>query len=194
MNLLSRQGWTDGLIQEFTAVLTLYRFVLNLFGKDWVVYAKRPFGGPEAVFEYLGRYTHRVAISNQRLIAMDDQGVTFLTKNGKTAALSPTEFIRRFLMHVLPERYTKIRHFGLLAAGNVNIKLVRARALLEAENPRHKSDLESGKKLADTLLDQLLAESQSPTTCPHCGIGRMVRYRIEPGTRFPTTAKKRNTS
>lgn len=166
----------------------------KLYAKDWVVYAKRPFGGPEAVFEYLGRYTHRVAISNQRLISLDNHGVSFLTKNGKTETLSPNEFIRRFLMHVLPGRYTKIRHFGLLAAGNVNTKLLRARELIEIDNPKQKTELESGKDLADTLLEKLLAESQPPTTCPQCGIGKMVRFLIEPGSMFGNGTQKWGTS
>lgn len=166
----------------------------KLYNKDWVVYAKQPFGGPGAVFEYLGRYTHRVAISNQRLIGMNDQGITFFTKNGKTDTLSANEFIRRFLMHVLPGRYTKIRHFGLLAAGNVNTKLQRARELLEVENPKQKNDLETSKNLADTLLEKLMEQSQSPSTCPHCGIGRIIRFHIEPGISFGNTAKKMDTS
>jgi hypothetical protein len=167
----------------------------KLYRKDWVVYSKRPFGGPEAVFEYLGRYTHRVAISNQRLIAMDTRGVTFFTKDGKTETLAPTEFIRRFLMHVLPGRYTKIRHFGLLAASNVNTKLKRSEKLLEEKNRDSKDPLGSGKKLAaETWLEQWLAENQSPATCPHCGIGPMVRSYIHPGARLPQTAKRGDTS
>jgi len=90
---------------------------------DWVVYAKRPFSGPEAVLAYLSRYTHRVAISNSRLIAHDDQGVTFTWKDYraksaqryKTMRLTNDEFIRRFLIHVLPTGFHRIRHFGLFA-------------------------------------------------------------------------------
>lgn len=102
----------------------------ELYRKKWVVYCKKPFGGAKAVFQYLGRYTHRVGISNQRLLGMDDKGVTFLTKDGGTCTLAPPEFIRRFLMHVLPRGFVKIRHFGLLAAGNVNSRLEAARLLL----------------------------------------------------------------
>jgi hypothetical protein len=101
-----------------------------LYKKEWVVYAKTPFGGPAQVFSYLGRYTHRVAISNQRLLAVDEAGVRFVTRAEKTATLAPDVFIGRFLQHVLPDGFVKIRHFGLLAAGNVNTKLVVARRLL----------------------------------------------------------------
>jgi len=166
----------------------------TLYGKDWVVYSKRPFGGPEAVFEYLGRYTHRVAISNQRLIAVHEHGVTFYTKDGKTVTIAPNEFIRRFLMHVLPGNYTKIRHFGLLAAGNVNTKLARARKLLEADNPKTVASLELGKKLADAKIEELLTANEAPAICPHCGIGKMIRSYIEPGACFSSAPKRRNTS
>lgn len=164
-----------------------------LYRKEWVVYSKPPFGGPGAVFEYLGRYTHRVAISNQRLITSDDRGVTFHTKDDKTVTLTQGEFTRRFLMHTLPKGFTKIRHFGLLAAGNVNTKLVRARELLDAETPT--SVRESGDKLGDTWLDQMLAlTGEDLSVCPRCGIGKMIRTRIEPGMTFPDYAARRNTS
>jgi len=107
----------------------------ELYRKDWVVYCKPPFAGPEQVFNYLGRYTHRVGISNQRLIAMDERGVTFHTKGTATVTLAPHEFIRRFLLHVLPYGFVKIRHFGLLAPSHVNTKLSRARQLLEGPPP-----------------------------------------------------------
>jgi hypothetical protein len=104
----------------------------RLYRMSWVVYAKRSFGGPEQVFRYLGRYTHRVAISNARLVSADDQAVVFRTRGADTASVSPMEFIGRFLLHILPGHFVKIRHFGLLASGNVSTKLERARALLPA--------------------------------------------------------------
>jgi len=107
----------------------------DLYQKDWVVYCKPPFAGPEQVFKYLGRYTHRVGISNQRLIALDERGVTFHTKGTATLTLSAQEFIRRFLLHVLPRRFVKIRHFGLLAPSHVNTQLARARQLLDDPPP-----------------------------------------------------------
>ena len=163
----------------------------TLYRKEWVVYAKPPFGGPAAVFEYLGRYTHRVAISNQRLVACDDRGVTFHTRDGKTATLAPHEFIRRFLMHVLPGGFTKIRHFGLLAPGNVNNRLERAKQLLEAEHPEAARALEATVADADARLEKIVAERETPATCPRCGRGRMVRSRIPRGA-LPAT--RRDTS
>jgi Putative transposase len=111
---------------------------------EWVVYAKRPFAGPQAVLAYLSRYTHRVAISNSRLIALDERGVTFRwkdyrVKNGsegrtrhKTMTLEPGEFVRRFLLHVLPGGFHRIRHYGLLANGSRKASQNLARELLNA--------------------------------------------------------------
>src|SRR5712672_1104541 len=119
-------------IRAFKAYLAPLRKI------DWVVYAKRPFGGPRAVLAYLSRYTHRVAISNRRLIAADHTGVTFRWKNYRiegpgryqTMTLSTHEFIRRFLMHVLPGGFHRIRHYGLLASGRRAANIARARELL----------------------------------------------------------------
>jgi hypothetical protein len=105
---------------------------------EWVVYAKRPFAGPQAVLEYLSRYTHRVAISNQRLIALDERGVTFRWKDYrekgrtryKTMTLGADEFMRRFLLHVLPGGFHRIRHYGLLANPVRRASLARIRTLL----------------------------------------------------------------
>lgn len=107
---------------------------------EWVVYAKRPFAGPQAVLAYLSRYTHRVAISNSRLLAMDERGVSFRWKDyraeGKTRykamTLTPQEFMRRFLLHVLPGGFHRIRHYGLLANGSRKASLAAARELLLA--------------------------------------------------------------
>ena len=93
-----------------------------LFKKEWVVYAKRPFGSPSSVVEYLGRYTHRVAISNHRILSIDDQTVTISYKDyrsegqKKTMTLSHEEFVRRFALHILPKRFVRIRHFGFLSS------------------------------------------------------------------------------
>jgi len=103
---------------------------------DWVVYAKRPFAGPEQVLEYLGRYTHRVAISNERIVSLDDGRVRFRWKDYadgdrvKVMALEAEEFIRRFLLHVVPDGFVRIRHFGLLANRTRTTKLARCRQLL----------------------------------------------------------------
>jgi hypothetical protein len=110
---------------------------------EWVVYAKRPFGGPKAVLAYLARYTHRVAISNNRLIAFDGNGVTFKWKDyraggrerQKLMTLASSEFIRRFLIHVLPPSFHRIRHYGLFASSKRAENIARARLLLAG--PRH---------------------------------------------------------
>lgn len=104
----------------------------SLYGQDWVVYAKRPFGGAEQVYAYLGRYTHRVGLSNSRLREVTPARVRFRTKGGKECTLAPLEFVRRLLLHVLPTGFVKIRHYGLLAASNVKSRLVRARSLVQA--------------------------------------------------------------
>jgi hypothetical protein len=111
---------------------------------EWVVYSKRPFGGPEAVLAYLSRYTHRVAISNSRLIAFDQQGVTFRWKNYriegrdryKLMTLTSDEFIRRFLIHVLPKGFHRIRHYGLCAKAAGTDNIARARELLAGPKPQ----------------------------------------------------------
>ncbi len=108
----------------------LRRRLDRLYRQSWVVYAKRPFGGPEQVYRYLGRYTHRIAISNARLLSDDKRGVTFRTRGGLTATLPRGQFVRRFLDHVLPSGFVKIRHSGLLASGNVGSRLESARRLL----------------------------------------------------------------
>ena len=97
----------------------------------WVSYAKPPFAGPESVLRYLGRYTHRVGLSNHRLVSATADAVTFRTKGEATATLHPHEFLHRFLQHVLPHGFVKLRHYGLLAPGNVNTKLATARTALE---------------------------------------------------------------
>ena len=115
------------------------RWLAPLRQCEWVVYAKRPFAGPEAVLAYLSRYTHRVAISNSRLIALDERGVTFRWKDYrakgrtryKTMTLEPGEFMRRFLLHVLPSGFHRIRHYGLLANGSRSANLALARQLLQ---------------------------------------------------------------
>jgi hypothetical protein len=113
------------------------RFKNGLYKKDWVVYAKPPFGGAKQVFNHLGRYTHRIAISNHRIVNFADGKVTFSWKDcadgcqKKLMTLDAVEFLRRFLLHVLPHGFVRIRHYGLCASSNVNTKLVAARRLLE---------------------------------------------------------------
>ena len=130
----------DAHLAEATAFA---RWLAPLRKSEWVVYAKRPFAGPQAVLAYLSRYTHRVAISNRRLVRMDEHGVTFRWKDyrakgrtrQKTMTLSPDEFMRRFLLHVLPGGFHRIRHYGLLANAERRRQLSRVRDLLNAPQP-----------------------------------------------------------
>jgi hypothetical protein len=138
------------------------RLVDELYRQSWVVYAKRPFGGPKHVYQYLGRYTHRIAISNQRLLAFDDGGVRFHTRGNQTLTLAPEEFIRRFLQHVLPHGFAKIRHFGLLAPCHVKTRLERARTLLAPDQP-------APVVVKRSWVERLLAlTGTDPTRCPRC--------------------------
>ena len=149
-------------------------FLAPLWRAKWVVYAKKPFAGPEAVLAYLARYTHRVAISNSRLIAAGADGVTFKYKDYrvegperyKTMTLAPHEFIRRFLLHVLPKGFHRIRHYGLLANGSRVENIAKARALL-AVLPVAAKDAEPPKKAEPDGARVL------PRPCPCCG-GRMI--------------------
>lgn len=150
-----------------------------LYRQEWVVYAKRPFGGPEQVFKYLGRYTHRVGISNQRLISLDDSGVRFATKNGRTITLSPQEFIRRFLLHVLPPGFVKLRHYGLWASGNVPTRLAAARLLLPAAASPPPTDTEHIAEEIEWQVRLLRLTGIDVTRCPRCGDGRMIPHPLD---------------
>jgi Putative transposase/Transposase zinc-binding domain len=144
---------------------TFVRWLAPLRQCEWVVYAKRPFAGPAAVLAYLSRYTHRVAISNQRLIAMDERGVTFRWKDYRLKAKAryktmTLEFLRRFLMHVLPGGFHRIRHYGLIANAARGENLARARELLNVR----------AQPSGEPTDSQTLTEPSSPTfVCPDCG-------------------------
>src|SRR6201987_3237661 len=128
------------------------RYLAPLRRRKWYVYSKRPFGGPEAVLAYLSRYTHRVAISNRRLIAFDQNGVTFNFKDYRSGGrarykvmpLKKSEFIRRFLIHVLPKGFHRIRYYGLLAKSSCAENLARARQLLAVSKPQVLTDNDAG--------------------------------------------------
>jgi hypothetical protein len=146
---------------------------------EWVVYAKRPFAGPEAVLAYLSRYTHRVAIANSRLVAMDERGVSFRWKDyrdkgnpdrprHKTMTLSADEFMRRFLLHVLPGGFHRIRHFGLLANNARKDKLALARQLLGVTHDMP-ATVDSGEATA-----QAMEPIRPAYVCMHCGSSLVV--------------------
>jgi Putative transposase/Transposase zinc-binding domain len=152
---------------------TFKRFLAPLRKTKWVVYCKDPFAGPEQVLRYLSRYTHRVAISNRRLVSADDNSVAFRWKDyrvdgpdrWKTMTLHPHEFIRRLLMHVLPKGFHRIRHYGLFANGDRAANIARARELLGA-----------APRLAEPEEEKPAAPDEPrilPCPCPRCG-GRMI--------------------
>ena len=148
---------------------------------EWVVYAKRPFAGPAAVLAYLSRYTHRVAISNSRLLSMDEHGVTFRWKDyrakgrtrHKTMTLDAGEFMRRFLLHVLPSGFHRIRHYGLLSNGSRTVNLARSRELLSAVSSASEIQVPSpGTECAHVARD---AAAVKPTfICRHCGAAMII--------------------
>jgi len=152
------------------------RLKAALYAHEWVVYAKQPLGGPEQVLEYLGRYTHRVAISNERIVAVDGEGVAFRVRadkegNGtgktRTLHLSGEAFIERFLRHVLPRGFKRIRHYGVLAPAHKTLKLAKARTALAVPTP-------------DPMVIESVAEFMQRvarlewSACPHCQGGRFV--------------------
>lgn len=158
-----------------------------LYRSPWVVYAKRPFGGPEQVFRYLGRYTHRVGISNHRLVSMDEQGVCFRTKDGQRVIVAPEEFLRRFLLHVLPRGFVKIRHFGLMASGNATTKLEQARArLAPPESPVSLPALPAPQTPRDWRALLLDLTGFDVTLCPRCRTDTMQRIPLPEPFRSPS--------
>jgi len=171
-------GDLSGLRDSFLELLT------ELGQRDWVVYAKPPFGGPQQVIDYLGRYTHRVGISNQRLRAMDDDHVTFDYKDYRSGnsyksrrmQLPAEEFIRRFLLHTLPPGFQRIRHYGLLASRNKKRTLQLCRTLLPA------ADLLPSAAQISACVREVLS---CAVLCPRCGVGQMIRISILAASFYP---------
>lgn len=170
--------------------LTASPFLCPPFSLPWVVYSKRPFGGPKQVLKYLARYTHRVAISNARLVTVTQGKVAFRYKDyadgneQKVLTLSADEFLRRFVQHVLPERFVKIRHYGLLANRRREWKLNVCRLLLAAQG-------ESDASAQSDHAGVVIAEAAVPT-CPKCGSSRIVSREL-PACRRHCTALRRLT-
>jgi Putative transposase len=161
----------------------------GLYRKDWVVYQKPPFRGPRDVYRYLGRYTHRIAISNHRLQSFDQRGVCFRTKHGKTVTLKGEEFVRRFLLHVLPKRFVKIRHYGLMAARSkarheraCTLLQAAAPAALEAPSPIEGQDSQGdAAPHAASLAPDLVFDNR----CPVCLTGTLVSRPLPAGLGRP---------
>lgn len=153
------------------------KFISLLYAKDWVVYCKTPFKNADSVIEYLGRYTHRVAISNSRILNIDNGKVTFKWRDYrdknkmKTMVLEADEFIRRFILHILPPRFMKIRHFGLLGNRNKTKKLTLCKALTNTKvlTKENISPLEILKKKSGIDFN----------LCPICRIGHLIRPNLE---------------
>jgi hypothetical protein len=150
----------------------------------WVVYAKRPFGGPEQVFRYLGRYTHRVGLSNRRLVSLDARGVTFRTHGEQTVTIAANEFLRRFLLHVLPKGYVKIRHHGLMAPSNVTTRLAAARRLLDRDPPSVPPEVSRSPVDFRELL--LALTGVDLRRCPRCGALAVRRHPLPLTLTAPT--------
>jgi len=157
-------------------------YLKPLYKTNWAIHAKEPFAGPKAVLAYLSRYTHRVAIANSRLIRVDDKTVTFTWKDYraegvdryKTMNLPIHEFIRRFLIHVFPKRFHRIRHYGALANGSRTNNVKRARQLLNMPENDPSPNVENDKTGDETNTSEL--------SCPACG-GRMrIIEFFEPGS------------
>jgi Putative transposase/Transposase zinc-binding domain len=178
-----------GQLQPLASPAAFARLLRDCRRTEWVVYAKRPFGGPAQVLDYLGRYTHKVAISNHRLLRLEDGKVSFRWRDyrhgrrHKVMTLEATEFLRRFLLHILPEGLVRIRHFGLLANRHRAENLALCRQLLAAAEPTE-----------PTTPDQSLVENWKQhyqqltgvdlSLCPECGIGRLVQIQLLPAPAY----------
>jgi hypothetical protein len=173
------------------------RLMDKLYKKEWVVYSKQPFGGPEYVFQYLGLYTHKVAISNHRLVQLSDNRVTFLARDNqnpgrkRSVTVSPHELIRRLLLHILPKGFMKIRHYGLMAPGNASTKLEIAKKLIPPiqGDPSDTSPAPEDCSLETTKTKAWVEIFRDITgidlrTCPKCG-GVLVRRPLTTLQQFP---------
>jgi hypothetical protein len=176
---LSGQLSLCGSVAELACPRRFGQLLATLYTRDWVVYCKRPFGGAEQVYRYLGRYTHRVAISNGRLVSMQEGRVRFRYKDyadegrKKQMSLAAEEFIRRFLLHVLPKRFVRIRHYGLLASRNVSTRLRRCQQLLAADANA------STPQQANTIELTPVETAEESSCCPQCQ-GLLKRQYFDP--------------
>lgn len=173
-----------GTLQQFeTDPKAFRRLIDTLYKTEWVVYAKPPFAGPKAVLKYLGRYTHRIAISNNRLTQLTEQTVSFTWKDyadnnrRKVMTLTHGEFIRRFLLHVLPTGFVRIRYFGFLGQAVKKEKLQRCRTLL-GEKPIEPEAENTDNNEGEEVIKELWREECH--RCPLCKKGRLVPYRQIP--------------
>jgi Putative transposase/Transposase zinc-binding domain len=184
-----REGRLQGQVACLEEPGHFQRFLRQLRRKKWVVYAKGSFGGSPKAYQYLSRYTHRVAISNHRLVNLAEGKVSFRARDNsrpghqRLVTITAPEFIRRFLLHVLPPRFVKIRHYGLMAPANAKTKLEKARALLSLKAPGATAappglELDTPSE-TNTWQDMLRAlTGLDLSTCPNCGQGRIIRTKL----------------
>ncbi len=165
---------------HFASKKGFQKLLSSLFEAKWIAYAKRPFAGPEQVLDYLGRYTHRVAISNNRIISIDKGKVTFKYRDRgrnneiKIMTLDAHEFVRRFLLHILPMGFMKIRYFGFLAHKNKNETIALLRKLIDPQATLP-------EKIKETIIEMMLRLTGTDITCcPKCGKGKMTMIRKLP--------------
>jgi hypothetical protein len=176
-----------GSVEHLRDAGLFHNYLYTMENRDWVVYAKPPFGGPEQVLRYLGRYTHRVAISNQRLLALEDGQVSFQWKDyrepdkqqSKTLTVSADEFIRRFLLHSLPPGFQRIRYYGFLANRLRQEKLALCRQLLHGVRSDLLPPASACRQLREALAQPFLP------LCPKCKLGHMLRILVLPAYRWP---------
>jgi hypothetical protein len=182
---LLRQAFAQGRLGGWADADAFARWLAPLYAKEWVVYAKAPFGGPERVLKYLARYTHRVAISNHRLVSLADGRVTFRYKDyaedhrHKTMSLPAEEFLRRFVQHVLPKGFVKVRHYGLLANRHRAERLQVSRQLLLVV---------TAAAILAGATPSVPAETIEPVRarcCPKCGSPRLVTIAVPKGGAVP---------
>jgi hypothetical protein len=173
----------QGRLESLQSSVAFHDWLSPLYAKEWVVYAKPPWNGPEQVLKYLARYTHRVAIANSRIQSIDNDQITFTYKDyrhehrERTLALSAMEFIRRFLMHVIPAGFKRIRYYGFLANTHREEQLRKIRELLGAQAPIRSEADEEG-------LSTDPSSSPHDNRCPHCQHGTLWIVETTPRPRL----------
>jgi hypothetical protein len=169
-----------GQVEELKEASAFKRFLNDLYDQEWVVYCKPPLKDPQKVIDYLSRYTHRVALSNDRLVKREGNQVTFRWRDSadsnkiKWLTLEAFEFIRRFLLHVLPDHFVKIRYYGILSHRNRKGKLLRCKRLLGVSTDKEPE--QPTKETWEDLLTRITGID--PRVCPRCGKGKMIQNEI----------------
>jgi Putative transposase/Transposase zinc-binding domain len=169
----------EGRLSDLSGAVAFEQFIKRLWNKTWVVHVERPFSRAEHVLKYLGRYIYRIAISDQRLISVGEDSVCFITKDGKRTTISAQEFIRRYLMHVLPDRFHKIRHSGLYSPHDARRRLEKARELVpDAQGSDSPDDVDSILNAKTWQEVYAILTGQPALTCPVCGHSGMMHLQM----------------